>query len=389
MRKLINRAPLATPLAVLLALVIASAATAVAWSPRVRLTTSGNGMAGGLVTLGASTAVAVYELGPDVFVKRSTNSGVNWGSKLRVSRLNKGGDYPDIDGRDNFVDVVWHEDDADNPTTVRYVRSTNSGASYGSSVELASLHKDDWTIPRVGRGANNVVAVAWFEGMSASIKVRVSTDGGVSFGAVQTLSGVTTTYDPLPAVAVGNGVIYVAYYTDNDTVKVRRSVNDGASWLAATTIANNASIFPNLQALTITAVGSKAYVGFTVDDGSHEWTRYRQTTNSGSSWAGQRDISPPGTNPSIIPTLTLRGGVLYGAYSQCFDSACNNTKVMYRSRPSSGSWSAPAQASHAGADWADPVGVGKTGRVIVLYTADNGGTSPYEPNSDVYVRTGT
>ena len=388
MKTLLGRASIAGPIAMLLSLVIASTATAVTWSAKVTLTSSGTAWAGGLVTLGTSNAVAVYEAGPNVFVRRTTNSGVNWASKQRINLADTGGDYPDISGNGANVDVVWHEH-ALGTAAVRYRRSTNSGVSYGSSIALASLAEHDWTIPRVARNAAGIVAVAWFEGMAAAIKVRVSIDGGATFGSVQTLSAVAPSYDPIPAVAVGNGVIYVAYYTDDDSVQLRRSTNNGVSWLGAQTIANNASIFPNLQALTMTAVGAKAYVGYTVDDGTHVNTRYRATTNSGSTWGSAQNLSPVGTNPSIIPVLRLSGGVLYGAYSQCMDATCNTSAVMYRSKPASGSWSAPVQASHASPDWADPQGVGRAGRIIVLYTADNGGSSPYSSNSDVYVRTGT
>jgi len=70
-------------------------------------------------------------------------------------------------------------------------------------------------------------------------------------------------------------------------------------------------------------------------------------------------------------------------------ASCNGSRVMYRSKTAGTAFTTPEQASHGGTDWATPAGVGRAGRVIVGYTADNGGTSPFEPNTDIYVRSGT
>jgi len=161
------------------------------------------------------------------------------------------------------------------------------------------------------------------------------------------------------------------------------------SWQSAVTLGNNGTETPTIDTITATAVGERAFVGFTVTDGSRTWTVFRRTNNSGGSWGSQTDISVPSKSPGLAPELTLQGTKLHAVYEQCSGPSCSGSAVMYRSRTLTSGWTAPQQASHAAPEWATPAGVGQATRVIVLYTADNGNTIPTEPNSDVYVRTGT
>ena len=390
MHSITKRASLAAPLAVLLSLLISAQATAVTWSPRVRLTSSGTAFGQGLVTLDSSNAVVLYDAGPHVYVRRSTDSGVTWKPRLRISDNSGRGLFADIGGRLGAVDVVFEDEDVTaDDSTLSYRRSMNSGATFDPAVPLRSLTADDVFAPAVGRGPAGVVAVAWHELFTNTIRARVSTDGGVSFGPQQTLATVSGTWMHPPAVAVGDGVIYVAYFIDGTHIRLRRSLDDGATWRSPVTLGNNGSEFHTIDTMTATAVGTKAYVGFTVTDGSSTWTRYRRTTNRGGTWSAQIDIAPPSSNPSLAPKLALQGGTLHAAYEQCLVPSCNGSKVMYRSKTATTAFTTPEQASHAAPDWATPMGVGEAGRVIVAYLADNGGTSPYTSNSDIYVRTGT
>jgi len=390
MKSLRGRVSLAAPVAVLLSFLIAAQATAVTWSPRVRLTTSGTAFGHGLVTLDSSNAVLLYDAGPYVYVRRSTNSGMNWKPKQRISDDSGRGLFADIAGRMNDVDVVYEDEDSSTDTsTLSYRRSTNSGATFGTPVPLRTLAWDDGFDPAVGRGPGDVVAVAWHELPTNTIRVRVSTDGGVSFGPEQTLATVTGTWFHPPVVAVGDGVIYVAYHIDATRIRLRRSLDDGATWRSAVRLSNNGTESPTIDTMTATADGAKAYVGYTVTDGTSTWTRFRRTTNRGGSWSAQVDISPPSANPSLSPELALVGGTLHAAYEQCVAPSCKGSMAMYRSKTATTAFTTPEQASHPATEWASPAGVGRAGRVIVGYTADNGEDNPFEPNTDIFVRTGT
>ena len=238
------------------------------------------------------------------------------------------------------------------------------------------------------------MAVAWHQAPidtfeTNTIQVRVSGNGGTSFDAPTTLASISADWMRPPAVAVGGGVIYVAYFINDTNVRLRRSLDGGVTWKPPVTVSNNGSVAMNIVALSAVAAGDRAYVAFTVENAGQTWTRYRRTANSGASWSSPIDLSVPSANPSLIPELALKAGVLHAAFEQCGDPSCATSAVYYRSSANGTTWSAAEKVSHNGPEWAYPGGVGFAGRIIVPYSADNGGTDPFGPNSDVFVRTGT
>jgi hypothetical protein len=367
-----GRRCLAAPVAVALSMLLAAQATAAAWSPPKALTSSGDAWGTGLVTLGTSTAVAAFEDGGRIFVRRSTDGGMNWASRLR---LTTSGYESDIAGRGSNVDVVWVQNDR-----VRYARSTNGGASFGSSVALSPTSQ--WAAyPRVARGPNGRVVVAWHDFLAGAIRVRVSKNGGSSFAAAKKLASTPQAWEPLrPAVAVGKGVIYVAYFLDETRLRVRRSVDSGATWSAATKIADNATVYGWAE---LTASGSQAYVAYTAENATAIWVRARRTANKGSSWASATNLSPSTDNTSIYPVISLAGGVARAAFTRCLDVECMTAGVFYRQSSDGTSWSAVEPVPTGTAPVALADGIGYAGRIVVLFTTWD------EDVRDVHVTTGS
>jgi hypothetical protein len=374
---IVGRTRLALPGAALLSLLLVGQTLAVSWSSPIPLTSSGNGWAGGLVTLGASTAVAIYEDGGRVFVRRSTDSGVSWAPRLR---LTTDGESPAIAARGSKVDAVWEQGGR-----VRYARSTDSGASFGASRTLSPSPEPLWPFDlAVARGPNGRVAVAWVEAQLgfgdafSRVRVRVSRDGGATFDKAKTLARGSTTFY-LPSVAVGKGVIYVAYSSES-RLRLRRSLDSGATWKAATTITSQG------DGASLTASGSQAHIAYSEFNGSNTWVRTRRTTDKGKTWASPINLSSATGKPSYSPRLSLQGGVVRAAFERCLDSSCNTSGVFYRQSSNGTSWtSAEKVSTDAGRD-AHPAGVGFAGRVIVLYGIHVGLDGYLDPN--VYVRSG-
>jgi hypothetical protein len=133
-----TRASFSVTGAVLLSLLLAGQSMAASWGA-VPLSSSGQAYTGGLVTLGTSTAVAVYEDNRAVLVRRSTNSGASWKAPLRLAATSGA---PAIAGRGTNVDVVWMKSTSEVSSVIRYARSTNSGGTFRSSVRLSSKAGD-------------------------------------------------------------------------------------------------------------------------------------------------------------------------------------------------------------------------------------------------------
>lgn len=356
--------------ATFLSLVLAGQAAAAGWSAPTALTNSGNAGEGGLVTLGTSTAVAVYRNNSRIVVRRSTSSGGSWSSPVRLS---EDGHYPAIAGRGTSVDVVWIQGER-----IRYARSTNSAASFGASVALSSGTYVDAGVPAVGRGPNGLVAVAWMEANKVPccdapwpIRVRVSINGGASFGPATTVG---TGWDPV--VAVGKGVVYLGYQSiigSRTGVTIRRSNDAGASWKSSADITT--SSYRSFR-LSLTAAGSTAYLAYgdrddNAEDVETSWVRVHRTSDKGMAWTRGKNLTSSALGSQASdPVVSLNGGVARVVYSR------PGPTIWYSESPDGKVWSAEQQVT-PGSD--TPLGVGHASRSIALYAA----------GGNVFVRTAT
>lgn len=364
---------------------------AATWTGPIALTTSGSPEGHGLATLSSSTAVALYmdtheEEGARIYVRRSIDAGATWQAPQHVGN---DGLYSAIAGSGTNVDILWWDGGFTTPgaSMLRYRHSTDSGATFSAPVDLATgSYPDDGYVPNIAR-RGDVVAVIWNDGRTSSIRIRVSSDGGASFGPLTDLSTVSTSYAPWPVVAVGDGVVYAAYGVDDTHVDMRRSLDNGATWAPAVELAADAWAQSNLLALSLTASGGLAYLAYAAQSGASEWVRYRRTTDKGASWTDVADLSSPSGNKSYKPWINLSTGVVRVVYIECSNTSCSRSVVKYRESSDGTTWTPPETASlNTPTTWADPWGVGFAGRVIVLYTAQHG-RDVYTCACDLYVST--
>ncbi len=371
--------------AVLLSLALVGQSFAAGWSVPTALTNASKASTGGLVTLGASMAVAVYANDARIVVRRSSNSGGSWSSPLRLSDT---GQTPAIAGRANSVDVVWLQG-----SRIRYVRSTNSGASFTAPVALSPAGTNV-AEPSVGRGANGLVVVAWLEATKPpccdgpwTIRARVSTNGGSSFGPAKSLG---QGWEPVAAAA--KGVAYVAYEGIGGSdvgLHIRRTVDGGASWKAGAMFRWPDETLVRPRGLTITAAGRQAYVGYhevVEQDGGGDASptlvvRYRRTASNGRTWSAVRDLTSPSGPEGTHPVMSLNGGIVRAVYARYGEG------VWFRQSSDGTTWTPEQQVSPATLE-EYPIGVGYAGKPIVLYTGEDGtGFGPYR--KDIFVVRGT
>ena len=75
-------------------------------------------------------------------------------------------------------------------------------------------------LPRVVHGPSGRVLVTWTDQVASKILLRVSTNGGASFGATITLGKTAShplreraLFEAYPTLAAGKGVMYVTYFS--------------------------------------------------------------------------------------------------------------------------------------------------------------------------------
>lgn len=185
-----------------------------------------------------------------VYYVRST-SGSTWSTPKRLNSSTQHAERPGLAAAGSRVYVTWVSQTKIvrySPTAPRvlYVRvNTSHGAStsWRSPVRLTSTsgRVDYPTIAASGYD----VHVAWTDAVTGSVKVATSRDRGATWKKVSL--GTTSLYDKsgkvgLPAVAVSGSTVAVTWLADRyGTIKARISTNRGVSWGSAVTVGSQSA----------------------------------------------------------------------------------------------------------------------------------------------------
>ncbi len=347
-----GRASLLLALAAALVVLIVQAgeAKSASWSAAIPVT--GWGFKGeDLVALDGRHVIALVSqdaqtgsVGRHIYTKRSADSAATWGPRVAVARGARGWD---IAGDGLSVDVAWSEDDSPSEQRLLYRRSTDGGRSYLPERVLAKVTAPWWErslgAPRVARGPHGRVVVTWAESESSysggserwrsTIYVRTSIDGGVTFRSrvrVATVRG-SAWYE----LSLGHDVIYVAYTTRNDEIRLKRSFDDGQSWTTGNSIASGVE---DGWGFELVADGESAYVAW-LDYWSGRLD-YRRTRDRGDSWSKVSTLIDPGNQWILIgPAFSIQQGVLRA--------------VVWRDRAVGSAPEALYMETHDGRSWSD------------------------------------
>jgi hypothetical protein len=387
-----GRLGLGTCLAIALMALTAGDALGLTWLSNTALATGRVSYAypGALAVSSTTTAHAIYEEGVvGTFVveyRRTTNSGASWSSPVPLSSPEIGeAGVPSIDAYGNAVDAVWVEGDsiiASSDSALVYRRSTDAGVTWQAPVHLSPLFESAG-LPRVAH-SGSLVVVTWTDQASGKIWVRVSTNGGASFGSRINLATTTNKpypnlYDGFPVVSIGSGVVVVGYYAASKTLRIRRSTTSGSTWRAAQSIATNAS---GTWPAAVSAAGSTVLVGYAPTTSTDIWTVVRRSTDKGATFGSAIALSPSSSTPSFQPVITYRAGAFRAIFERCTSNSCSLSNTLYRSSTTGASWSTAIAASVRKTQYESPADVDVATKVLVLYDdQDSNG-------NDAYIRRG-
>ena len=346
------RSTLALPLSLLLSLLLANGTFASSWGVPSRIAVDRHAGLGWetFVSLGGSAGVVIFGRTNqtdirEVVAARTTDAGTTWSSPTVIT---KHGSAPSASGHGAFVDVVWLWDGR-----VWYARSDDGGVNYDSPVEL-TLSAHERFQPRVARGANGLVLVAW--GDLGGIYARISTDGGLTFGNQRQLS-----HNGLYAqIAIADEQIYLL--ASGRGLRFRRSIDAGQTWSQAVELTRHS------YAETLAADGDDVYVAYEYEGGSGWPLKYRHSDDGGVTWSDARRLIPKGWY-GYTPFISVHDGVAQAAFAPCvfnFD-ICSDVGLVYLTRSADGiHWTEPERVSRL-RYYSWPVGIGHLGRTIVLF----------------------
>ncbi len=305
-----------------------------------------------------------FEEGIQKTALRKSSDGINWTALVKAGDSPAGTDeyYQNIYlwKKNNNVNVgIMFVDNRGPIDQVRFVKSTNGGASFLPSVPVSSYSTDDQNFLGGITGKGDTIVACWSRVGSVTMFSR-SVDGGATWSAMtQVFSG--GFFSICTDIAMDNsGTLYTVIGEDQFfkiNLVVRKSADLGTSWSPAAAI-TSVSIQQMNQFQQCKFFNNKLYVMWerNLNTSSHlsDGIFLTESSNGAASWSAPVDITdtdtlyesdinfPLGMHPSFTVTP---GGVMYAVWA---DSRVKNAPVfdsckfnVYLSRSTNGgvSWS--------------------------------------------------
>ncbi len=320
--------------------------------------------------------------GEDVFYRRSTDRGLTWSTPLKVSTNttaattgvlaldSSGNPYVAYVAQNGATGEIW--------TT----RSTDHGATFQPPLRVSNASRNA-DLPAIAVDANRNVVVAYIDQDPSNNLLVVnavrSTDGGATFGPVQSLAGENNInpLQPLSLAFDSTGAAYLAWST----------TGGGAGFTARMAIAPNGTTFTVKKTVSDTSVDAFApriavdksdalYVTFynryvNADATFNREIMLTKSTNGGSTFSPPVNVSNDGGQsffPSVVPDSL--GGVSIVWED---DTGNDQSDVFYVHSSDGGkAFGAPVNLSASPGVSTGAVGaVDALGNLLVLWTDDS------------------
>ncbi len=301
----------------------------------------------------------------EIYYKQSTNSGVNWGTDIRLTNNNAYSEYPSIVVSGSIVHVIWH-DNRDGNFEIYYKRSTDAGISWGTDTRL-TINSASSMYPSVVI-SGSVVHVVWQDGRDGSngeIYYKNSTNGGINWGADTRLTN-NTAESSFPSVAVSGSVVHVVWRDARDgntEIYYKRSSNTGENWGTETRLTNNTnySFYPS-----VAVSGSVVQVVWD-DNRSGDWEIYnKRSTDGGINWGMDTRLTNY-TGVSSFPSVAVSGMLIHVVWRDERDS---NKEIYYKRSTDAGvNWEADIRLTNSYAESSSP-SVALSGSVVHVVWQD-------------------
>jgi len=228
------------------------------WSAPLKVSTSTTSTSGGLALDSSGnpyvTYVAQNGATGEIWVTRSTDRGATFQPAVRVSTANRNADLPAIavDANRNVVVAFIDQDPANRLLVVNAVRSTDGGATFGAVQSFAGENNINPLQPlSLAFDSKGVAFLAWSTlpvsaGVAFTARLAIA-PGGTTFTVKKTVSD-TSVNAFAPRIAVDKSdALYVTFYnrylnadfTFNREIMIMKSTDGGTTFSAPVNVSND------------------------------------------------------------------------------------------------------------------------------------------------------
>lgn len=312
-----------------------------------------------------------------VLVKRAMADETGWFEGVRVNPVGQHGIRSAIAGSGGAVHVAWvgvrrlipFQPTAPRVLYVRSNRDSGEPDAWGPIIRLTSL-RGRVDAPTVAADGDRV-RVTWTDSVTGSIRLATSRDAGITWSTTtvgSTRSRSDSGFYGAPLVAADGDLVIVAWWPLADaTVRARISTDGGATW------ASPSSIGASVWQPAVAARSGRAVVALSGARGlvTRTWTT--------EGWAPARNVPRISGTRAQMPAIALRGTDAIGlVYSACTDrcgyagKGITRSSIGWRYSTDGGaSWTpptmlAPSIARRPTNDWPSVVWPEGQGRAVLF-----------------------
>ncbi len=264
----------------------------------------------------------------DIFATASTNNGGTFLAVPVQLTTNKAATSPQIAAVTNRVYVTWR-DHSTGPTDILFARSTDSGTSFSSAVNLSNNAGN--SLVQVMATTGNNVYVAWQDDTPDpvfDILLRASTNNGTSFNSSVNLSS-NSGISLDPQIAATGTNVYVVWRDTTPgtpTVLFRASSNQGTIFSTTTPLGDNPPTSSGPQVATSL---NNVYVAWSNDVLGADDVLFRSSSDNGVSFGNILNLSS-NTGFSTMPMIAVVSNKVHVLW---VDDTPGNNDVLFRAAP--------------------------------------------------------
>lgn len=226
----------------------------------------------------------------EIYYKRSLDAGVSWGSDFRLTNNSAMSLSPSIVSIGQLVHIVWF-DDRDGNFEIYYKRSTNAGIDWGNDIRLTNDPATSLNSSIAAFGTK--IHIVWDDNRGNTpqeLYYKRSTDEGLSWGADIPLTNNSPGASYYPSVSVSGVNIHVVWedFRSGDEIYYKRSSNEGLNWGTDIPLTNSSGLssYPS-----IVASGSLVHATWWDDRDGNREIYYKRSTNTGIIWEAETRLT--------------------------------------------------------------------------------------------------
>ncbi|HEX7614249.1 MAG TPA: PKD domain-containing protein [Thermoanaerobaculia bacterium] len=260
--------------------------------------------------------------GDDVFYRRSTDRGLSWSTPLKVSTnaaLNSSSAASGVLALDSAGNpYVAYTSQNGSTGEIWVTRSTDRGATFQPPVRVSAAGRNaDLAAIAVGANGNVVVAFLDQDPSNSLLVVNAvrSTDGGATFGAIQSFAGENNinAIQPLSLAFDSKGAAYLVWSATGTPLTCRMAVAPGGTTFTVRKTVSDTSVdafAPRVAVDKNDAVYLTYYNRYATATGLNREVMVRKSTDGGSTFSTPVNVSN-NDGQSTFPFLAVdgRGGV--------------------------------------------------------------------------------